>query len=79
MILLLFTTLDGMQYIPFQLLISVIITSCDIESCITFLLSIDNYVGYNFYEYFCGAIMEFKVLYGFIQYIVCAVGAYINP
>ena len=52
MILWSLTTLDGMQYISFQPLISVIFISRDIECCITFLLSIENYVTYDFYECF---------------------------
>ena len=69
-----------MQYIPFQLLISVILTSRDIESCITFLLS---------FEYLLAAIstsvsdriqsvIMLYIGYNALYWIMCAVvGAYL--
>ena len=62
-------TLDGMQYMPFQLLISVILTSRNNESCITFLISIENYVSYDFYECFLWNSKRNNTLYR----ILCAV------
>ena len=68
-----------MQYIPFQFLISVILTSRDIESCITFLLSIGNLlaaISTSVSDRIRSVICN---IYNALHWIMCAVvGAYIN-